>query len=156
MQKIKLKNSPLYAIIDNDDLGLISNHEWYLAKRRKANYAATAINGRLVLMHRLILGLKTRLIHADHINSNGLDNRRSNLRTCTAAENNRNRGAYKNNRVGFKGVSETVPGKRWNARITIDKKLISLGSFHTPELAARAYDRAARLYHGEFANLNFK
>jgi hypothetical protein len=107
-------------------------------------------------MHRLILNINSRHVHIDHINGNGLDNRRENIRVCTLAENNRNRRSYKNNRIGFKGVSETVQGKRWNARITNNGNVLSLGSHSSPEEAARAYDTAAKKLHGEFANLNFK
>ncbi|KQR22910.1 AP2 domain-containing protein [Deinococcus sp. Leaf326] len=93
--------------------------------------------------------------NVDHINGDGLDNRRSNLRPCTFAENQRNCKRYRNNQSGYKGVRLVRQQNKWEARICKDKKLRSLGLFPTVEDAAHAYDRAARVLHGEFARLNF-
>jgi hypothetical protein len=89
----------------------------------------------------------------DHINGDGLDNRRVNLREATRAENNRNRGLNRNNRSGYKGVAPTKSG-RWSARIKAHGTDRSLGTFATAEAAARAYDDAARELFGEFARPN--
>ena len=91
----------------------------------------------------------------DHINHNGLDNRRENLRICTNAENQRNRGKQKNNTSGYKGVDWRKDHKKWRARINKDNKTIHIGYYNIIEEAARAYDAKAKELHGKYAQLNF-
>lgn len=89
----------------------------------------------------------------DHANCDRLDNRLANLREATRGENLRNQGPHKDNRSGLKGVSFNARDNRWSARIMVDRKSISLGSFKTPEEASDAYRKAAEKYHGEFARV---
>jgi AP2 domain len=92
----------------------------------------------------------------DHRNRNGLDNQRKNLRPATKAENARNLPAMRKVATSrYKGVSLHTLNGRWRARIKTDTGRVSLGVYATEEEAARAYDAAARVYHGEFAYLNF-
>lgn len=92
----------------------------------------------------------------DHINHDRLDNRIVNLREATEAENKRNSLLRSDNTSGFKGVCENRKRiNKWQASIKVNKKLIFLGNYPTPELAAIAYDRAAIRHHGEFACTNF-
>ena len=154
MAEIKLTNSSSVAIIDDSDKGIVDKFKWRAVKGRNTYYAASTIDGKPVLMHRMILGIKGRYNHVDHKNGNGLDNRRENIRLCSCSQNNINRPKYKNNRAGIKGVNTFKNGK-FGARITIGGKLIHLGTFSTSEEAGRAYDKFARIHHGEFANLNF-
>lgn len=91
----------------------------------------------------------------DHINGDRRDNRRCNLRVCTQAQNLWNNGKKAHNKSGFKGVYFCGQTQRWRAEIRVNKRCIKLGRFDTPELAAAAYDSAARLHHGQFARLNF-
>ena len=105
-------------------------------------------------LHRLIMNTPKGM-QTDHINGDTLDNRKQNLRICTAAENQRNRGPTKNNKSGFKGVGWHTRNKKWYARIMHNNKRTYLGSFKDKEEAARAYDRKAIELHGEFAKLNF-
>lgn len=105
-------------------------------------------------MHRVILGLPGEM-DGDHRNGDGLDNRRSNLRPATAMQNSQNQGVRKTNKAGLKGVSWWGPLGKWKAGIQANGTPVHLGYFETPEAAARAYDAAARLYHGEFAKTNF-
>ena len=89
----------------------------------------------------------------DHRNGNGLDNRKTNLRLATNAENQRNKGARADNRSGYKGVS---PARGvWRAQIKVDQRSFTLGYFECPVAAAKAYDVAAAEKHGQFAWLNF-
>jgi hypothetical protein len=99
--KIKLTNGG-FAIVDADDLGLIKKFRWYAIRLENLSYAATGLklaNGKqtVLLMHRLILDSLSGGI-VDHVNGNGLDNRRSNLRFCTHSQNMANRKMHKNNR----------------------------------------------------------
>lgn len=91
----------------------------------------------------------------DHIDHNPLNNRRGNLRVCTAKQNLQHRQKYKNNTSGFIGVSITPRHKAYFVRIRFDGLLIHVGHFADPIEAARAYDAAAVKYFGEFAVLNF-
>jgi hypothetical protein len=93
----------------------------------------------------------------DHINGDPLDNRKSNLRVCTQAENLRNRRKRaKPTSSKFKGVSRHTISRQkpWLAKIKSDGKTIYLGTFETEEQAAEAYDRAALERFGTFAHLN--
>ncbi len=104
-------------------------------------------------MHRLLLCPPMEM-QIDHVNGNKLDNRKSNLRTCTASENQHNQGLQINNTSGYKGVIWIVSRDLWRAQIKINSKQIYLGYFKNPNDAARAYNGAAIKLHGEFACLN--
>ncbi|MBA7676314.1 hypothetical protein ES703_84555 [subsurface metagenome] len=107
-------------------------------------------------MHRLVLKIPP-YIFVDHINHNGLDNRKANLRPATRAQNGQNRVKFKNRIYGskFKGVTWNRKYKNWQVQIQVNGKLTFLGRFTDEITAAKAYDRAAKKYHGDFASLNF-
>ena len=90
----------------------------------------------------------------DHINGNGLDNRRNNLRTCTNAENLQNRPKQKNNTSGFKGVFLNKLTGKWEARIYSRKTRTYIGLYKNKIDAANAYNEKATELFGEFARLN--
>jgi len=92
----------------------------------------------------------------DHINHDGMDNRSANLRAATHSQNMCHRKKHSAATYSkYKGVHWHKNHKKWLARITFEKKTIHLGYFRSETEAARAYDRAAMKYHGEFASLNF-
>lgn len=108
-----------------------------------------------IRMHRIILERKLgRTLLAgeigDHINGDTLDNRRANLRLADHSKNQRNCKRHNRNRTGYKGV--TKYNDKYGARICVDRKLIWLGVFDTPEEAHHIYCQAASKYFGEFAN----
>lgn len=112
-------------------------------------------------MHRLVMARKlgrelARHELVDHINGDTLDNRRDNLRLATNSENQFNRDLPAHNTTGYKGVYANPGSKRrpWVAKITVNYKQQYLGSYHTAEAAARAYDIAARKIAGDFARGN--
>lgn len=150
----------LYALVDAADFEAVSAYKWHRTKgtTNRTFYAATCTRGshetrRRIYMHRLVMGLldAPRSVHADHINGDTLDNRRCNLRLADARQNGANR-VGSASRSGFKGVF--FEGGRWAARC--GKGAGSrIGKYDTEEVAARAYDAAARTRYGEFARLNF-
>lgn len=89
----------------------------------------------------------------DHINCNRAENRFSNLREATNSENMQNSGARKNNTSGFKGVAWDKRNKKFIASIGVGGKLLYLGRFFDPRVAAQAYCAAAEKFHGEFARV---
>jgi hypothetical protein len=85
----------------------------------------------------------------DHLNRDRADNRITNLLDRPAGANARNR--EKRSQSGFAGVFRE--GSKWVARIGINGRILRLGSFNSPERAAKRYERAARLLHGDFARM---
>lgn len=146
-----------FAIIDDDDYEKVSKYKWQSMDHIYTDYAMTTKNRKNIYMHRLIMNTKSDE-HIDHINGNGLDNRKSNLRIANKqinAYNSRKRITYKgkNSSSGYKGVSKE--DKRWRCRIRINNKDIYLGRFDTEEQAAEMYDLMAKKYIGRFVKLNF-
>jgi hypothetical protein len=134
----------------------VSQYVWHAKLDKKCWYAkrSTRVDGKhvLVAMHAFLLQPPPGFI-ADHVNNDGLDNRRKNLRLATITENNRN----SRSRPGvsrFKGVSWHAKGKCWYVRIKCNERTHSVGCFDTEVAAALAYDDAAKRLHGEFAWLN--
>ncbi|HEY4547820.1 MAG TPA: AP2 domain-containing protein [Pedomonas sp.] len=136
-----------FAKVDAKDVALLSQYRW----RKQGRYAATRLpDGSLLLMHRLLLSPPGDML-VDHIDGDGLNNCRHNLRVCTNSENMKNRKSS-GGVSRFKGVWRD--GDRWRATIRVNGKKICLGTHPTEERAARRYDAAARRWHGEFAKTN--
>jgi hypothetical protein len=104
-------------------------------------------------MHRQLIAPPAGYV-IDHVNGCGLDNRRANLRLATAAQNAWNAGK-RSGRSGYKGVWLAKNKGLWRASIVCCGQRKHLGYFRDKCAAAKAYDRAAQEYHGEFAMLNF-
>lgn len=149
------------ALVDDADYDLVIPHRWTVreiiqpGKPAIGPYALGAIKRdgrwRTVLMHSLITGWP-RVDHEDH---NGLNNQRYNLRDVTHGQNMMNRKPNAGNSSRYKGVGWAAYAGKWRAGIRADGRRISLGLYTSEEDAALAYDAAARIYHGEFAYLNF-
>lgn len=137
-----------FALIDAIDYDLVCSHTYYCIDCRGVAYAARGHDR--IMMHHDITGTKAKY---DHINGDGLDNRRSNLRLCTHSQNMQNLPRRSDNTSGYKGVVRK--GSGWRARIQSAGKVYDGGTHNTPEEAARAYDELAKKHHGEFAWLNF-
>jgi hypothetical protein len=141
-------------IVDRLDKSLVLRHTWHLRKSRNIYYAATRIDkSHLRSLHQMILRTKKGTI-VDHKNCNGLDNRRLNLRLSDKSKNASNRGIPSNNTSGYKGVSWNKNEQKYQAYICFNWKKIHLGYFLEIRPAAIAYNKAALIYHGEFAKLN--
>ena len=141
------------AIIDAADALKIASWNWYALAKPTAVYAVRGDTStgkrREVRLHRAIMtGLDG--LEVDHINGDGLDNRRSNLRAATHAQNSRNSRTPKNNTSGFKGVILDKPTGKWRAQIRLDGAQKHLGYFVTPEDAHTAYCKASAELHGEY------
>lgn len=145
MKKIPLSQGK-FALVDDADFEWLNQWSWCYNK----GYAVR--NKKPRSMARLLLDAPASM-QVDHKNGDSLDNRRENIRLATQAENQHNRRVFAKNKSGYKGVD--LFHKRWRAQIKFNNKKIYLGYYDTPEDAARAYDKAARLYFKEFASLNF-
>ena len=142
-----------HALIDVDSLPLISGFNWYAKKNKTVIYAARSqvLNGAKmqILMHREILKTPSNM-HTDHIDGNGLNNTRSNLRHVSHDQNMQNRANLSSNKSGFKGVHWSSSINRWVAQIRYKGKRIYLGVFKSAEDASVAYAKASAKLHGEF------
>lgn len=151
----------LVTIIDAEDLELVSQWQWYARYRCNTNYVQRTQwipetrKYQCVYLHRVLLNAPDGT-HVDHLNHDGLDNTRANLRLCTRSQNGGNRQKPKGCSSNYKGVSKFKDGraKCWVASIRINKKL-SWKLFFTELEAAQWYDEMAKMHFGEFAKLNF-
>ena len=144
------------ALVDDADGVELQKHKWCAMHVYNCWYAVRrpTHNGPLELMHRTILDPPSGL-EVDHINLDGLDNRRENLRVASRQQNSRNTRPRTNAVSRFKGVSRNLRGGRpWRGRIVVDRREIGLGYFTTEAEAALAYNEAATRLFGEYALLN--
>lgn len=143
--------------IDDTDFEQLKFYNWSVKPHCKTFYAVRADYStgvyKKIFLHRQLLGVTDPDVVVDHIDGNGLNNQRSNLRVCDRANNGCNKRTKKRKQSPFKGVGKTKGGK-FKARIGVKGKVINLGLFSTAEEAALKYNEAAVLYHGEFSSLN--
>ena len=145
------------GMLDTVDIPKVKEYRWRAFWSRYTWYVITTVHSfrgpRSFMMHRLILDTPQNK-SVDHRNHNGLVNNRFNIRHSDAVTNKYNSRPYNN--LKYKGIAKCWWRNpvRYQARITVDKKRISLGYYFTEIDAARAYNKAAIIYHKEFAYLN--
>lgn len=145
----------LFAEIDEDDYSLVSSFRWKPCRAPHTFYAHTS-NNKSIPMHRVILGLKRGDPDVDHIDRDGLNNVRGNLRLCSNSLNQANRRQQTiNTSSRYRGVTWHKQARKWQAQIEINKRKSYLGVFDSEEDAAHAYDCAALDAFGEFSHTNF-
>ena len=158
MKKIPLTRGQ-FALVDDCDYERVMEYKWVFQPHQNPRYTPYARRRRNAenphaSMHRFILNALEGM-EVDHIDGNGLNNQRANMRLCTHAQNNRN--SQFNNKHGMKGVA-FIPNRRafkkWISKITADGKMKTIGYYWTMKEAAVAYNEAAIKLHGDFARLN--
>lgn len=158
MKHLKLENSDRVALVDDADFERLRLYRWFIQDRLRyqtvyvRRFTSQKGKSTTYSLHREVTGAKRGEI-VDHINGDGLDNRRGNLRLATVGQNRANSRKIKIGHSKYKGV--TVRKGFWNGVIRYGGKTHHLGTFATEEDAARAYDKRAFELHGEFAKLNF-
>ena len=135
------------CLIDKSDYEKISKGYW---SKYDSNYFCCCIDNKKHWIHRYIMNAQDG-DYVDHINNNFNDNRKSNLRICSNAENNRNRWLQKNNTSGYHGVSWAKREQKWRARIKVDGKEKHLGYFNSKDEAIQAKKYAEEKYFREFS-----
>lgn len=144
---VSLANARGVAKVDTDRVGDVSAYNWTLSR----GYAKAHPRGGSVYMHRLLCPTAAQV---DHIDGDSLNNCASNLRSTTQSQNMQNARPHADGSAAYKGVSFHKRRGKWRARIYVKGVEQSLGSYYTPEAAARAYNEAARAHFGEYARLN--
>jgi hypothetical protein len=131
------KGVVMEVLIDTKDLLMIQQAStWYINASRKTYYCKGLLNGKIIQMHRFLTKCKKGEV-VDHRDTNGLNNRRYNLKVCTNQQNLRNRGANNNTTSGHKGVSQNKKNGRWDAKIGVNGKVLWLGQRDTLEEAVQ-------------------
>lgn len=165
MKKIELTQGQ-FALVDDEDFEYLNQWKWCIVPRKYTSYVYRAVYGekgpmtrRGIYMHRLLLDPFNELpynIKTDHIDGNGLNNQRNNLRISSDCENHHNRRKGNNHTYSkYKGVSFYKNSNKWCAKICCNGFKLNLGCFDSEILAAEIYDQKARELHGKFAKLNF-
>jgi hypothetical protein len=163
MAEINISSNKGVTLVDDPYFEELNQDKWFLNNngyvRRVGKIQDGDLNRKSIMLHRQIMGVLRKShfkIQVDHINHNKLDNRCSNLRICSITQNQRNANLHKDSFSGYKGVRyrRGYKSRPWEARIRVNKRLLSLGAFSTKEEAAKSYNEAAVKYFGEFAHTN--
>jgi len=139
------------VLVDDEDFQRVSAHRWYASRSRRGYlYATSTIDGKWVGIHRFITSAeKGRVV--DHVDGNGLNNTRSNLRVCTVGQNRANSRSLRSLPKGVYSRRQRTGGVVYRAQIRSHGKITNIGTYLTPQEAAAAYAEAARKIHKEFA-----
>ena len=164
MKKIRIKSKThgdKFALVDDEDYNRITEYVWNLNKWGDTFYAIRTNHDKnnglpsTVRMHRSAIFAPAGK-SVDHIDRNGLNNQKENLRLCSVSQNQMNTKLRRDNKSGYRGVYWRTKSNKWNASITINGKQKTIGEYFCLIRAAKAYDDKAREHFGEFASLNFK
>ncbi len=142
MKEIQLTKNKV-AIVDDEDFEFLSHWRW---KYHKDGYAVRTATKGPVYMHREI-NKTPKVLITDHINRNGLDNRRKNLRTATLSQNGFNTGIWKHNTYGVKGIYWSKQKNKWHAKATVNQKNVHLGFYLDIKSAAEARKKWEELHY---------
>lgn len=147
------------CFIDRADMGIVKNYHWFAHRNGKTFYCMTHDwdkNGKRVFIaiHRLLINVPKGM-QIDHVDRNGLNNTRKNLRECSPIENSHNKGVTSANKSGYKGVSFYTKHNKWRASLKCNGKEYYGGIYSCRIAAAYRYDQIARQVFGEFAYTNF-
>lgn len=152
MMEIILKNKKT-VLVNNRDYKKLIKHKWKYCFTQGKEYVYTYSEGKRISMHRYLLNPNADQ-EVDHVNGNGLDNRKKNLRRCSHSQNMMNRKINKNNKSGYKGVCYRARINLYYAYISVNSKTINLGHYKKIKDAALAYNTAAQKFYGKFASIN--
>jgi hypothetical protein len=153
----------MVALVDDQDYERVSQFNWFASKptvtgritaSRRVAHPTDPKKQQSLYLHRFILNAPPGLV-VDHINGNGLDNRRCNLRLATHSQNHANVGLIANNKTGYKGVSVCSKTGKYRVRVHLQGRQLWGGYFTDLIEAARAHDAKAKEVFGGFARLNF-
>lgn len=154
----------IFTTVDDEDYYWLSQWNWnavsiknklYVRRGKKKSILKSGVKYEIFL-HRVIMKCTDSNLVVDHIDNNPLNNQKSNLRICTKAQNNRNTSSHKNSSSKYLGVTYDKARHKWNAQLMVNGKRVLTKRYITEIDAAKAYDAAAKLHVGEYANLNFK
>lgn len=146
-----VRKYPNEILLDAEDY---EKYKLHMVFKFARGYVQIRHEGKMVYLHQLLTGFK--FWKVDHKNGIPWDCRKDNLRGATTEDNSYNQGKQITNTSGYKGVSWCSRDKKWKAQITFNKVVKNLGRYDTPEKAHAAYIRAAKRFHGEFANFGLK
>jgi len=161
MKTIIGRKNKIEIQIDEEDYIRLSNDKWSFSLTEHGYIFCNKYIGKIEgkykyerkYLHALIVGTPKGLF-TDHVNGDRLDNRKENLRICTAYQNSLNKKGYNNVTSKYKGVYKHTQYNRWVSQIKYKGTVYSLGCFKTPEEAALTYNEKAKELHGEYARLN--
>ncbi len=136
----------LITRISQEDFEMVKGHSWHARPAKNTTYVAGWVDGKNTYLHRFLMGAAGRFQFVDHIDRDGLNNTRENLRFCTPAQNLAN-SRSRLSKTGRRGVRRSMQG-RWDAQIRKDGELLFLGSFSSEHEAGIAYDSAFYAIYG--------
>ena len=159
MKQIRIhRQNPLlpkiFTLVDDEDYVWLKKFTWYYYPYKRTSYAKTFIDGVCIGMHTLILQPPSKDITVDHKDGDGLNNQRINLRFANLQQQRQNKSKHLNSNSQYKGVYWREDRKYFVTQICINGKQTYIGSFSSEIDAAKAYNKAAKKYYGEFAKLN--
>jgi hypothetical protein len=143
-----------FTLVDPEDYAELAKHKWCASRQSNTFYAVRSENGQQLRMHRVVLNAPPGLV-VDHINHDGRDNTKRNLRSCTKAQNACNQRPQRGCSSPYIGVGRLKGTDKWYARIRDHGHQLWLGTFDDERAAALARDAAALARYGPYTHLNF-